>query len=404
MVVRMADALAAFAVIVVLRDVLGGPDSGVGALVLLPVLFVAVRGSRAEVAVSVGLAALVIAGPILIAGEPEYPASEWRRAAVVALVAGIAGWLVQRTMARQRESEANLAAVAEVTRSMHRDEDPRVAVCRATCQVSGASVAMLAEPDGEGSLVLTANLGADVPVGDRVGLDDESGAAVAYSSRQRLFTADLSESGSFGRGFAGRAEVASALWQPIVAGVTVVGVLIVGWERRIRRPSDRAVRIIGLLAAEAASAIERDVLLDSARTDPLTGVLNERAWADEIPREVARARRGGTPLCLALLDVEGEPGDRAVKEMVAGWSAALRPADRLARLFEDRFAIVLPGCGAEDACRVLDRVRSVRPEGVTSCVGLAQWDGHEAPDGLAGRAEEALAEARREGPDRLVLA
>lgn len=400
----MADALAAFAVIVVLRDLLGGPESGMGFLVLLPVLFVAVSGSRGEVALTVALAVLVIVGPIVVVGDPDYPASEWRRAAVVALVAGVTGWVVQRTMAAHRESEGNLAAVAEVARSMHQDDDPRVAVCRATCQVSGASVAMLAEPDGDGGLVLTANLGADVPVGTRVGLDEESGAVDAYSSGQRLFAADLPHGSSFASGLAGRAEVASALWQPILAGPRVVGILIVGWERRIARPSDRAVRVIALLAAEAASAIERDVLLEAARTDPLTGVLNERAWADEIPRELARSRRAGTPLCLALLEVHGEPGDRAIKEMVAGWSAALRPADRLARLLAGEFAIVLPGCAADDACRVLERVRAVRPDGVTASVGLAQWDGQEAPDALAGRAGHALDEARRAGPDRLVLA
>ena len=401
---RIADALAAFAVIVVLRDLLGGAQSGMGFLVLLPVLFVAVSGSRGEVALTVALAVLVIVGPIVVVGDPDYPASEWRRAAVVALVAGVTGWVVQRTMAAHRESEENLAAVAEVTRSLHQDDDPRSAVCRATCQVSGASMAMLAEPDGDGGLVLTANLGADVPVGTSVGLDEESGAVDAYSSGQRLFASDLPQGSSFARGLAGRADVASALWQPILAGARVVGILIVGWERRIARPSDRAVKVIALLAGEAASAIERDVLLEAARTDPLTGVLNERAWADEIPRELARSRRAGTPLCLALLDVHGEPGDRAIKEMVAGWSAALRPADRLARLLAGEFAIVLPGCAADDACRVLERVRAVRPEGVTASVGLAQWDGHEAPDALAGRAGHALDEARRAGPDRLVLA
>ncbi|HEX8205649.1 MAG TPA: sensor domain-containing diguanylate cyclase [Solirubrobacteraceae bacterium] len=400
-VVRMADALAAFAVIVALRETFPDADAGFEFLVVLPVLFLAVRGSRGEVVAGVVLAVLALAVPALLAGEAERPAAEW---AVIALVAGVGGWLVQSVTAAHRESEANLAAVAEVTRSMHRDEDPRLAVCRATCRVSGASVAMLAEPDGEGGLVLTANLGGDVPLGDRVDLDDDSGAAVAYSTGQRLFAADLPEATSFAQGFAGRGLVASALWQPVLAGARVVAVLIVGWERRIARPSDRAVRIIALLGAEAASAIERDVLIESARTDPLTGVLNERAWTDEIPRELARARRAGSPLCLALLDVEGEPGDRALKEMVAGWSAALRPADRLARLFEDQFAIVLPGCAADDACRVLERVRAVRPEGVTSCVGLAEWDGREAPDALVGRAGSALEEARRTGPDRLVRA
>lgn len=400
----MADAVAAFGVIVVVRDLLGGADSGVGALVVLPVLFVAVRGSRGEVAVSVVLAALVIAGPILVVGEPDYPSSEWGRAAILALVAGVAGWLVQRTVRAHRESEADLAAVADVSRSIHQDDDPRVAVLRACCQVSGASAAMLAEPDEHAGLVLTATLGADVPVGDRVGLDEESGAALAYSRRQRLFAADVPESAAFARGFEGRAHVASALWQPVLAGSRIVGVLVVGWERRIARPSDRAVRVIALLAAEAAGAIERETLRHTARTDPLTGLLNERAWSDEVPRELARARRAGTPLCLALVDVQGDPGDRAVKEMVAGWGAALRPADRLARLFDERFAIVLPGCAADDACRVLARVRAVRPEGVSTCVGLAQWNGREAPDGLSGRAERALEEARRAGPDRLVLA
>ena len=402
--VRILDASAALAAIVALREVLGGADSGIGPLVVLPVLFVAVSGSRGEVVLASALATIAVAAPIVVLGEPDYPSSEWPHVAVISVLCAVAGWLVQHAMASRRESEANLAAVAEVTRSVHRDGDPRIAVCRATCQVSGASAAMLAEPDDEGGLVLTATLGADVPVGERVDLDEESGAAVAYSSGQRLFAADLPASTSFARGFTGRTPVASALWQPIMAGAEVVGVLIVGWERRIARPSDRAVRIIGLLAAEAAGVIERDVLLDTARTDPLTGVLNERGWADEIPRELARARRAKTPLCLALLRVEGAPGDRAVKEMVAGWSSALRPADRLARLFEDRFAIVLPGCAADDACRVLDRVRSVRPPGVTSSVGLAEWDGHEAPHGLAVRAERALEEARRSGPDRLVLA
>jgi diguanylate cyclase (GGDEF)-like protein len=400
----MADALAAFAVIVVLRDVLGGPESGMGALVLLPVMFLAVKGTRGEVVAGVALAVLVIAAPILIVGEPDYPASEWRRAVVVALVAGVAGWLVERTMAAHRQSEANLAAVAEVSRSMHRDDDARGAVCRATCEVSGASVAMLAEPDDDGHLVLTASLGGDVPLGDRVGLDEESGAAIAYTTGQRLFTPDVPEKVSFARGFAGRAQVASALWQPILAGARVVGVLIVGWERRIARPSDRAVRVIALLGAEAAIAIEREGLRQTVRTDALTGVLNEHGWTDEVPRELARAKRAETPLCLAMLDVQGAPGDRALKEMVAGWSAALRPADRLARLFGEQFAIVLPGCAADDACRVLERVRAVRPHGVTACVGLAQWDGREAPEALAQRAEEALASAKLAGPDRLVLA
>lgn len=407
--VRIADALAAFAVIVALRAALGGAESGVAALVLLPVLFVAVTGSRAEVAFTVLVAVLVVVVPIVAVGEPEYPDSEWRRAAVIAIVATVAGWLVQRTTAAHREAEADLAAVADVARRIRREDDPRTAVCRAGSEVAGASVAMFAEPDGQGNLVLTASLGSDVGVGTTVALDDEpSGAAVAYSTGRRVFVSDVAERPALGRGFVGQAQVASALWEPVAAGARLFGVLIVGWERRISRPSDRAVRLIHLLADEVGSALEREdlrgAIRQTARTDPLTGVLNERAWLDEVPREIARARRASTPLCVALLDVDGRPEGLALKELVAGWTAALRPGDRLARVDESQFAIVLPGCAATDACRVFDRVRAVRPRGVQVAVGLTEWNGSEPPDRLIGRAGDALAAARRAGPDRLVLA
>ncbi|HEX2103931.1 MAG TPA: sensor domain-containing diguanylate cyclase [Solirubrobacteraceae bacterium] len=407
--VRLADMLAAFAVIVVLRDVLGGADSGVAPLVVLPVLFMAVKGTRLEVAITVVVAVLVVAVPIVVAGEPDYPPSEWRRAIGVAVVTTIAGWLVHRATQAHRDAEADLAAVAEVARSIRHDEDPRTAVCRAGSEVAGATMAMFAEPDGEGHLVLTAALGTDVEVGETVSLEEEpSGAATAYATGRRLFVSDVGERPALARGFAGRARVASALWEPVAAGPRLLGVLIVGWERRIARPSDRAVRLIRLLADEAANAIEREDLRGemrtTARTDPLTGVLNERAWRDELPREIARAQRAATPLCIALLDVDGQPEERGLKELVAGWTAALRPGDRLARLDALRFAIMLPGCAASDACRVFERVRAVRPRGVQVSVGLTEWHDGEPPERLIHRADDALAAARRAGPDRLVLA
>ena len=50
-----------------------------------------------------------------------------------------------------------------------------------------------------------------------------------------------------------------------------------------------------MLAAETAMALERSDLLarleEVARTDELTGLLNRRAWEEQLPREMARARR-----------------------------------------------------------------------------------------------------------------
>jgi diguanylate cyclase (GGDEF)-like protein len=89
----------------------------------------------------------------------------------------------------------------------------------------------------------------------------------------------------------------------------------------------------------------------------------------ELPRELARARRGETPMCLAVIDLDalgafnmlrGErEGDRLLKEASAAWARQLREIDLIARLEGEQFGIVLPGCGLAEAVEVLDRVRDL---------------------------------------------
>jgi len=45
----------------------------------------------------------------------------------------------------------------------------------------------------------------------------------------------------------------------------------------------------------------KTVIRAKARIGPLTGTANRRSWDDEIDRELARARRTGDPLTVALL-------------------------------------------------------------------------------------------------------
>ncbi len=55
-----------------------------------------------------------------------------------------------------------------------------------------------------------------------------------------------------------------------------------------------ASALVGLLRARMARLVER--LSDASRTDPLTGLLNRRGFAEVMELEMARARRGGRPL------------------------------------------------------------------------------------------------------------
>ena len=144
-----------------------------------------------------------------------------------------------------------------------------------------------------------------------------------------------------------------------------------------------------------------------ALTDALTGLVTRRVFDEELPREMARARRCDAPLSIACVDLdhmsafnmlrgEGE-GDRLIKETGARWRGELREVDVLARLDGVEFALILPGCGLGEAVEVLDRVRGATPRGQTASAGVARWDGEEPAELLMLRAQDALAAAKSSG-------
>ena len=150
-----------------------------------------------------------------------------------------------------------------------------------------------------------------------------------------------------------------------------------------------------------------------ARTDPLTGVPNRRVWEEELPRELERARRMGTGLCLAMIDLDNfktyndrhghQAGDLVLKEAASAWRAEVRSTDLLARYGGEEFVLLLPACALDDAVAIVERLRAATPL-VTCSVGLAEWDFQEASADLVERADQALYAAKSEGRNRYVAA
>ena len=140
---------------------------------------------------------------------------------------------------------------------------------------------------------------------------------------------------------------------------------------------------------------------------------NRRVWEEELPRELERARRMGTGVCVAMIDLDNfkayndrnghQAGDLVLKEAAAAWRTEVRSTDLLARYGGEEFVLLLPACALEDAIRIVERLRLVTPL-VTCSVGLAFWDFQEASEGLVERADKALYAAKAEGRNRHVLA
>lgn len=411
-IAEVVPPLAYFVVVALLRESQGGALSGYAPLAMLPVFWLALYGTRSQLAIGIAGLASMFLTPLVLLGSPDYPGSEWRQALLWVCVAPIVGYTVQALVAELRvraedaarsENEtrrtlAYMASVTSVTRRMSGSSNPdavREAVCSSALTIAGADFVQLVEPNDEGRLVRRVGVGDEA----MIDLSESSPAAEAYVSRRPLFRAES------GRHF-----------EPVLRDEAAVGVLVVGWSRPVAELGDAAESGLRMLAAEAAIAIDRAELLArleaSARTDDLTGLPNRRAWEHELPRELSRAQRDERPVCVAMLDLDRfkwfnderghQAGDRLLKQAAAAWSEQLRASDMLARYGGEEFAVLLPGCTLHDAQALLERLRLSMPEAQTVSAGVACWDGVESPDALVGRADRALYSAKRAGRDRLI--
>jgi diguanylate cyclase (GGDEF)-like protein/PAS domain S-box-containing protein len=170
----------------------------------------------------------------------------------------------------------------------------------------------------------------------------------------------------------------------------------VTWRKRLDQ--DR----VGLLAR----------VKELARTDSLTGLPNRRSWQDELDRELARARRQKTTLCVAMVDLDGfkafndghghPAGDALLCDVSEAWARAVRATDLLGRYGGDEFAVLLPDCPPDEAFVVIERLREATPRDATCSAGIARSDGCEAAEAVIGRADGALYEAKRRGRNTTV--
>nr|WP_315208503.1 diguanylate cyclase [uncultured Albidiferax sp.] len=168
--------------------------------------------------------------------------------------------------------------------------------------------------------------------------------------------------------------------------------------------------------------LELDRVSAQARHDPLTGALNRRGLDEAIQREIANARRKGTPLCLALLDIDNfkklnddlghEAGDEALTHLANVTRESMRPQDTLARYGGEEFVIVLPDTLLELGVGTLTRLqreltkkfflRDNQKVLITFSAGVAQLGSDESGSDCIKRADQAMYLAKRNGKNRVL--
>jgi diguanylate cyclase (GGDEF)-like protein/PAS domain S-box-containing protein len=116
----------------------------------------------------------------------------------------------------------------------------------------------------------------------------------------------------------------------------------------------------------------REELREQATHDPLTGLCNRRFLEENLARELHRARRGNSPLCVVMLDLDNfkpfndtfghEAGDSMLRELGQMLREKLRKSDIACRYGGDEFVLVLPDSSLADAQRRVEQIRALVKE------------------------------------------
>jgi diguanylate cyclase (GGDEF)-like protein/PAS domain S-box-containing protein len=169
----------------------------------------------------------------------------------------------------------------------------------------------------------------------------------------------------------------------------------------------------------------REELREQAIHDPLTGLSNRRYLEENLERELHRAQRGKSPLCVVMVDLDNfkrfndtfghDTGDSMLRELAQALGETLRKSDIACRYGGDEFVLVLPDSTLEATRHRVEQIQAKIKEKasrqggptlgqITISVGIAGAPEHgSTPVELIHAADLALFAAKQAGRDRVVV-
>jgi diguanylate cyclase (GGDEF)-like protein/hemerythrin-like metal-binding protein len=179
------------------------------------------------------------------------------------------------------------------------------------------------------------------------------------------------------------------------------------------------------LSAESYITIKRREAEGRAReaarradTDALTGVLNRMGFNEAMSRELARARRYGQALSVAIADIDhfkkvndefGHPvGDQVLVRTANLLKSCVRESDTVARWGGEEFVVIAPMTTEAGVASLAEKLRSIMStthlgpkEPVTASFGVAELKPDDTVETLLHRADAALYQAKQSGRNRV---
>jgi diguanylate cyclase (GGDEF)-like protein len=158
------------------------------------------------------------------------------------------------------------------------------------------------------------------------------------------------------------------------------------------------------------------------RLDPLTNLLNRRAWQESAQLERERANRFGDIFSICMIDVDyfknlndsrgHQTGDECLKQIAKSIQGTCRNIDVAGRYGGEEFVVLLPETDIQGAVEVADRIREdiydlklPHPDSpvagyVTVSIGVASYEA-DSWENVVKRADDALYTAKRTGRNRI---
>jgi diguanylate cyclase (GGDEF)-like protein len=165
-------------------------------------------------------------------------------------------------------------------------------------------------------------------------------------------------------------------------------------------------------------------LVDAARLDALTGLLNRRGFAEKAETEIARAARTRRGFVMMMVDIDhfkacndnhGHAcGDHVLRETAEVLATQLRDVDTIARWGGEEFIFLLPETALDGGAVLAEKLRAA-VEGhvfnyqadvslkLTITIGVAQYQDDMSFDDCLARADRALYEGKQAGRNRVVV-